>query len=152
MFFVGRGLSPQRFPTHITNARHGRRPGSRTVMGKENAARRFRRMGFQREGRLCAKPFPLACLSSDSFRTNGKNRPPEGRTSRRILPGQPGRPAAPAQKNDTVSRGRILSAPTERRIGGSEMSGGTVKTVPYEALNRCFGNIAERSRPFPTKH
>ena len=61
-------------------------------MCKASAACWFRRMGIQREGRLCAKPFPLACLSSDSFRTSGKNRPPEGRTSRQIPPGIPGGP------------------------------------------------------------
>jgi hypothetical protein len=100
----GRGKRhPPRFPIQITNARHGRRPGSRTVICKANTARRLRRMGFQREGRLCAKPFPLACLSSDSFRTNGKNRPPEGRTSQQIPPGHPGRLAAPAPENDTAS-------------------------------------------------
>jgi hypothetical protein len=78
---------PPRFPTHITNARHGRRPGSRTVMGEARICNKLRRMGIQREGRLCKKPFPLACLSSDSFCTSGKNRPPEGRTSRQIPPG-----------------------------------------------------------------
>jgi hypothetical protein len=78
---------PPRFPTHITIARHGRRPGTRTVMGEARICNKLRRMGIQREGRLCKKPFPLACLSSDSFRTSGKNRPPEGRTSRQIPPG-----------------------------------------------------------------
>ena len=73
---------------------------------KARLANKLRRMGFQREGRLCAKPFPLACLSSDSFRTSGKNRPPEGRTSRRIPPGHPGRPAAPAGENETYQKGR----------------------------------------------
>jgi hypothetical protein len=92
-------------------ARHGRRPGSRTVMRKANTACRFRRMGFQREGRLCAKPFPLACLSSDSFRTNGKNRPPGGWTSQRIPPGQPGRLAAPAGENDTCQKVAERSRP-----------------------------------------
>jgi hypothetical protein len=92
-------------------ARHGRRPGTRTVMRKARIYSKFRRMGFQREGRLCKKPFPLACLSSDSFRTSGKNRPPEGRTSQRIPPGYPGRPAAPAQKNDTRQKPPERSKP-----------------------------------------
>ena len=119
-------------------ARHGRRPGSRTVMRKARAASQFRRMGFQREGRLCAKPFPLACLSSDSFRTSGKNRPPEGRTSRRIPPGSPGRPAAPAPENDAHRNPRLFR--------------GTVKTVPYgcviEYARRHFrtGAIARHGR------
>jgi hypothetical protein len=109
---VGRGLAPAAISrTQITIARHGRRPGSRTVICKANAARRFRRMGFQREGRLCKKPFPLACLSSDSFRTSGKNRPPEGRTSRRIPPGHPGRPAAPARKTTPAKNPAERSRP-----------------------------------------
>ena len=53
---------------------------------------KFRRMGFQREGRLCKQPFPLTCLSSDSFRTNGKNRPPEGKPENKHHQATPGGP------------------------------------------------------------
>jgi hypothetical protein len=110
-------------------------------MGKARICRKLRRMGFQREGRLCKKPFPLACLSSDSFRTSGKNRPPEGRTSRRIPPGHPGRPAAPAGENETRQKAAERSRPfptgtgvtrngQDRSLRGRGLRG-TVKTVPY---------------------
>jgi hypothetical protein len=137
-----------RFPVQITIARHGRRPGSRTVISKANTARRLRRMGFQREGQLCAKPFPLACLSSDSFRTSGKNRPPEGWTSRRIPPGHPGRPAAPAQANDAVSRGRIISAPTEHRIGACKLA---ERSRPFPTVRREFPHPPQNSAPPPPR-
>ena len=45
---------------------------------------------------------------ADSFRSCGKNRPPEGRTSRRSPPGHPGRPAAPA---GTRTRGKARLPP-----------------------------------------
>jgi hypothetical protein len=125
-----RGTSP--FPSAI--ARHGRRPGTRTVMGKARICPQITEDGIPKgRAALCKKPFPLACLSSDSFRTSGKNRPPEGRTSRRIPPGHPGRLAAPAQENNNRQKGR-----------------GTVKTVPYGATNRRFGNIAAGASPRPT--
>ena len=123
MFPDRRFGAPHRHSRTGAIARHGRRPGSRTVMGKARICNRFRRMGFQREGRLCAKPFPLACLSSGSFRMRGKNRPPAGRTGQRIPPGHPGRPAAPAQENETCQKGR-----------------GTVLTVPCKIV-RPFGRV-----------
>jgi len=78
----------------------------RTTIARERARQRKarlannpRRMGFQREGRLCKKPFPLACLSSSSFRTSGKKRPPEGVTP------------AEAEKEDKLEETRLTLPP-----------------------------------------
>jgi len=59
-------------------------------------------MGFQREGRLCEKPFPLTCLSSDSFRTNGKNRPPEGKQDNKYCQATLGGPPPRQRTLDTL--------------------------------------------------
>jgi hypothetical protein len=97
---VGRGLAPAAI-SHTYN-KCAARPEAGLAHGNQQGER-----GLQISE---AKPFPLACLSSDSFRTNGKNRPPEGWTSRRIPPGQPGRLAAPAGENDTCKKRHAFPA------------------------------------------
>ena len=75
--------APCRPPPTFPAAPRLRGPSGARQRARQRKARREnnpRRMGFQSEGRLCKKPFPLACLSSSSFRTSGKKRPPEAVT------------------------------------------------------------------------
>ena len=102
------------FPPHRNCAGRAERGNAHGVRWTQ-LKNKLRRKGFQREGRLCKKPFPLACLSSSSFRTSGKKRPPED-----VPPAE----AERTSKSEPVQTGRCGHRPirTQHRAGARTFS------------------------------